>query len=540
LFTFDRMHSKKIILLFFLFTLTIRGQYDPMARNAFMNQGMQEAFDYWSISRPNTAFHSAFKPYLSSSFANATDSAVPFRFYAFKNFFLSKTINEKPQNVNWVNFQFHPILDLEVGNDLLTLKPAITRLGGMHLKTNINNDFTLAATLYGGKISFPFFIDTSISKQKIIPESGQAYGSNSSGYTFFDYTGYISYSPKNNKIFNFQAGRDKHFIGDGYRSVLLSDYGPAYPYFRINTNIWRLQYNVWYVMMNDVSTANGRQKSFTNKYGTFHYLSYNVIKGLNIGLFENIVWRGSDTNQARNFELNYLNPIIFFRPQEYSIGSPDNSFLGANINFVLLKTLKLYAQIGLDEFLLKEIRAGKGWWANKQAWQLGIKYINAFGVKGLKIQAEYNQVRPFTYTHGLVDQNYSHYGKPLAHPLGANFTEFLGFVNYRKSRSEFSWQGMYAIVGKDSAGSKSNVGQNIFLSYNSRGSDYGHHTGQGIRTTLLQSTLKYTWYIIPNLNMRLELGYIQRSEGNEKGYVLEDPFIYIGFKTSFWNIYRDF
>ncbi len=534
------MHANRISIIFLLVTYLVSAQSDPMARNAFMNQGMQEAFDYWIISKPNTTFHSSFKPYLSSSYANANDSAVPFKFYAFNNSFLSKTVNEKPQNTNWLNFQLHPILDLETGVDLLRSKPVISSIGGLHLKTNINNDFTFAATIYGGKSSFPFFIDTSISSQKIIPESGQAYGSSNNGYSFFDYTGYVSYSPKNNKIFNFQVGRDKHFIGDGYRSVLLSDYAAAYPYFRINTNIWHLQYNVWYTIMNDVSTADGRKKGFNNKYGTFHYLSYDIIKEINIGLFENIIWKGSDTNQARTFDVNYLNPITLFRPQEYSVGSPDNSFLGANLNVTLFKKLKLYAQIGLDEFLLKEIRAGNGWWANKQAWQFGGKYINAFGIKGLKLQIEYNEVRPYTYTHGLVDQNYSHYGKALAHPLGANFKEVLGFINYRKNKSELSWQLLYAIIGKDSASTKSNVGQNIFLSYNTRTSEYGNYTTQGVKTTLVQSHLKYSWYIIPNINMRIELGYIQRSEKNEKGYALENPYIYFGIKSNFWNIYRDF
>jgi hypothetical protein len=530
--------KKAAFVLVFLSSLFLKGQYDPMARNAFISGDIQEAFDYWNISRPNTSFHSSFKPYLSSTFANATDSAVPFRFYAFKNFFLSKTFNERPEKRNWYNIQLHPILDAVAGYDLLSARPVISTIGGTHLKININNDFTFAATVYGGKSSFPFFTDTVISAQKIIPETGQAYGNNSSGYSFFDYTGYVSYSPNNNKIFNFQAGRDKHFIGDGYRSVLLSDFGPASPYFRINTNIWRLQYNVWYTIMNDVSTANGLKRNFTPKYGTFHYLSYNVVKEFNIGLFENIVWRGTDSNQVRTFDINYLNPVLFFRPQEYSVGSPDNSFIGLNLNATLLKRIKVYGQLGLDEFFLKEIRARRGWWANKQAWQFGAKYINAFGIKGLKLQAEYNQVRPYTYTHGLVDQNYSHYGMPLAHPLGANFKEYLGFVNYRKKNREFSWQVMYAVVGKDSAGT--NMGQNIFLSYTTRPYEYGHFTTQGVKTTIAQSQLKFTWFIVPDMNMRLELGYVQRSEKNARGYVLENPFFSVGFKTSFWNSYRDF
>jgi len=511
-----------------------------MAQNAFINNNLQEAFDYWNISKPQLTFHSSFKPYISSSFSTASDSVIPFKFYNFKNFFLSKTFNEKPEKRNWFNLQVHPIVDAEIAYDGVLKQTLLSAIGGAQFKLNINNDFTIASSVFGGKTMLPFFLDTSISSQKILPAYGQAYGNSKNGYSFFDYRGYISYSPHNNKIFNFQLGRDKHFIGDGYRSLLLSDYGPAYPYFRINTNIWRLQYNAWYTWMHDVTNANGFKSKYSNKFGTFHYLSYNIVKGLNIGLFENIVWRGTDTNQVRTFEVNYLNPIIFFRPQEYAVGSPDNSFIGANINFTLFKTIKVYAQVALDEFYLKEIRARKGWWANKQGLQLGAKYINAFGVKGLKLQGEYNQVRPYTYTHGIVQQNYAHYGAALAHPFGANFKELIGFINYRKNSWELSLQGMYAIIGKDSLGAKSNVGQNIFLSYNTRPSEYGHFTTQGIKTTVTQTQIKVTYLLVPKLNMRFELGYIQRSQKNSIGYELQNPYVFFGFKTSFWNTYNDF
>lgn len=528
-----------LIIVFFICGNAL-AQYDQQARNAFINPDIEQAFDYWNIQRPNLTFHSSFKPYLSSSFSDATDTLVPFKFYAFKNFFLSKTFNEKPEKRNWFNIQLHPIIDASIGYDAV-LKRALPEIaGGMHLKTNINNDFTFAATVVGGKTSLPFFLDTTIAKQKILPAYGQTYGDNKKAYSFFDYTGYVSYSPNNNKIFNFQAGRDKHFIGDGYRSVLLSDYAPAYPYFRINTNIWRLQYNVWYAWMYDVTTANGLKSQYKNKFGTFHYLSYNIIKNLNVGIFENIVWRGTDTNQTRTFDVNYLNPIIFFRPQEYSVGSPDNAFMGLNINAKLFNSLKLYGQIGLDEFFLKEIRARRGWWANKQAWQLGAKYINAFKIKGLSLQAEYNEVRPYTYTHGVVEQNYAHYGMALAHPYGANFRELLGFINYRKKNWQFSAQGMYVLIGKDSLSAKSNVGQNIFLSYTTRPFEYGHGTTQGVQTKILQSTLKVTYYLIPDMNLRVELGYLQRAETNSAGYVLQNPFIYFGIRSSFWNSYKDF
>lgn len=532
---------KYIVLIFTLCCSYLSiGQNDQQARNAFIISDIDQSFDYWNIQRPNLTFHSSFKPYLSSSFSDATDSLVPFKFYAFKNFFLSKTVNEKPEKRNWFNFQIHPVMDALITYDGILKKAAPEAIGGIHFKTNINNDFTFAATVIAGKTNLPFFLDTSISTHKILPEYGQAYGNNKKGYSFFDYTGYVSYSPKNNKIFNFQVGRDKHFIGDGYRSILLSDFAPAYPYFRINTNIWRIQYNVWYAWMYDASRANGFKSQLTNKFGAFHYLSYNIVKNFNIGIFENIVWRGSDTSQTRTFDVNYLNPIIFFRPQEYSVGSPDNAFMGLNINGKIFNCIKLYAQLGLDEFFLKEIRARRGWWANKQAWQLGAKYVNAFNIKGLSLQAEYNEVRPYTYTHGLPEQNYAHYGKPLAHPFGANFRELLAFINYRKHKWQISAQGMYVLVGKDSLNAKSNVGQNIALSYTTRPFEYGHYTGQGIQNNILQSSLKFTYYLIPDMNLRMELCYLQRAEKNATGYILQNPFVSFGIKSSFWNSYKDF
>ena len=171
---------------------------------------------------------------------------------------------------------------------------------------------------------------------------------------------------------------------------------------------------------------------------------------------------------------------------------------------------------------------------------MGAKYINAGNVKGLSLQVEYNEVRPFTYTHGLVEQNYAHYGMPLAHPFGANFRELLGFINYRKNSWQFSVQGMYVLVGKDSLSGTSNVGQNIFMSYTTRDKEYDNYTTQGIQTKILQSDIRLTYFIIPRMNLRLEAGYIQRSESNSQGYILENPFIYLALRSSFWNSYKDY
>lgn len=518
------------------FSLPLFSQNDPQAQNIFINQETQQTIDTWDIKNPGFEFHSSFKPYLSSTLQSFYDTSIGYLHYPIKNFFLSKTFNEGPTKRNQYNLQVLPIIDLQVGYDVLASKFLSETFGGAHTKLNINNDFTFALTAIGGRVSYPGFIDTSVQTTGLIPGLGRAFKNKDGSYSFSNLTGYVSYSP--NKTFNFQIGKDKHFIGDGYRSLLLSDFSNSNPYFAINANIWRIQYNVWYSWMRDFSRYDGSQKSLQNKYGTFHYLSFNALKNFNISFFENVIWQGTDTNRVRTFDVNYLNPVVFYRPQEYSVGSPDNSMMGLNMSVKLLGSLKLYAQAVADEFFFKEIKARKGWWANKQGWQFGAKYINAFKVKGLTLQAEYNQVRPYTYSHGSIQQNYANYGQALAHPLGANFKEYLGFVSYRANRWMISFRGVSAVTGMDTLGS--NLGQNIFVSYTTRPYEYGHKTTQGNKMKLMQSDIKFTYYMVPQLNLRIEVGYIQRSIKDDLGYELQSPYIYFGIKTSIHNFYRDY
>ena len=220
-----------------------------------------------------------------------------------------------------------------------------------------------------------------------------------------------------NKYILFSAGKGKNFFGDGYRSLLLSDFAPSYPYIRIESEFWNVKYVNLYSMHED--HYNG---SKNKKFSSAHILSWNITKGINLSIFESVVWAGKDSLEQRNFDVNYLNPIIFFRPVEYSIGSADNSFLGANLKVRIFKKHIFYGQLILDEFLLKELKSGDGWWANKYGFQFGYKVFDLFNVQGLGAQIEYNEVRPFTYSHVSSLQNYGHMNQSLAHPLESNLS----------------------------------------------------------------------------------------------------------------------
>ena len=68
---------------------------------------------------------------------------------------------------------------------------------------------------------------------------------------------------------------------------------------------------------------------------------------------------------------------------------------------------------------------------NKFGYQLGYKIFNTFSVDKLTLQTNNKIDRPYTYSHSNTYQNYAHYNQPLAHPLGANFSEYLFLINYK-------------------------------------------------------------------------------------------------------------
>ncbi len=75
-------------------------------------------------------------------------------------------------------------------------------------------------------------------------------------------------------------------------------------------------------------------------------------------MFEAIIFENRDTlGRKFTYDVNYLNPVIFYRPVEYSIGSGDNVLMGLNFKYKIFNNHLLYGQFVIDEFLLKEIRA---------------------------------------------------------------------------------------------------------------------------------------------------------------------------------------
>ena len=290
-----------------------------------------------------------------------------------------------------------------------------------------------------------------------------------SNFTYLDITGRITYTP--NKVFSFQAGLDHNFIGEGSRSLFMSDYGKPYPFAQLAARFWRIEYTTLYQFMHEGSLSN-----YTSKFGATHHISFNAAKWLNFGIFETVIFQPKDTALYRGFEVEYLNPVIFYRPQEYAVGSSDNVLLGASMT-LKVKEHTAYFQFIVDEFSLTEIKARSGWWANKFGGQAGVKGRITLAAWKAFYRVEYNFLRPYTYAHLTSGQNYGNLGFSLAHPYGANMMEVLGEFKLQKDKWLIKLFASYFLLGLDENGYS--YGADVYKPYTQRPFEYDHNIGQG-------------------------------------------------------------
>lgn len=347
--------------------------------------------------------------------------------------------------------------------------------------------------------------------------------------------GYLLWMPM--KSFGLQAGFGRHFLGDGYRSLLLSDNAPEMPYLALHGNLWRFRYYSMTAALSDPRFSPDGIWS-GGKFLSMHYLSWNVVPRFNISLFESIVYRSRKGAGSFAPEVNYLNPVIFFRPVEYSIGSSDNALLGSSIRWNFFREWFLYGQVFLDEFLFKNVRAFNGWQDNKQAFQLGVKSFDAFGIKGFHVLSEFNLIRPYTYYHKNTLQNYAHHGYAMAHPLGANLSELILQLRYQRGRMLYMIRANQCNVGLDGY-SAEYYGQDIFGSYFSRPYDFNNRITQGVSTVIrsVEASVSYRSNLIAATLLELRIGSreLSNSFSNQSSFYGS-----IGIRTAFDNFLRDF
>jgi hypothetical protein len=394
----------------------------------------------------------------------------------------------------------NPVLGFSSGTETNNKNLLYQNTRGIELRGKLANKVGFYSFIGENQLTVPNYIKSDIDTFGVLPGAGFIKNFKNNGYDFFQARGYITFQPL--KITTLQFGHDRNFIGNGFRSLIWSDNSRESLFLKLQTKVWKFNYTNLFTELTDLIRITGSGTGIAKKYAAVHHLSLNLGKKLNIGLYESVLFERKNAG----FEINYLNPIIFYRAVEHNLNSSDNVLVGMDIKYLPIKNVCLYGQLILDEFVKDQLVKRTGWWANKWGIQAGLKYLNVLNVKNLDLQLEYNMVRPFTYTHYNRSQNYIHYNQAIAHPLGANFKEILAVVRYQPIYVlRFELTAIMYNRGLDSSTLSNTNGGNILRDYNNRIKETGNTIGQGISNQVIFLQLLTTYQPWHNLNIDLRL-----------------------------------
>ncbi len=310
-------------------------------------------------------------------------------------------IYEKDKNLIW--------LDID-GRARLENKNGIFRIlgaGGMRLSTQLGDKLSLYMDARGylwnipdGFTDFPGEIRNTYIQDE--PTLGAQYFDNTEAY--FQYSTPVAGT--------FSVNHENIVWGNSPNSMILSDNIAPFGFIQWQKDFNNAKYTFVHGALfgeNPDIDAETNIKSFPNKYYVGHRLETAFSPSFHFAFTEMKIYGN------RNFEFDYLLPVSLLHTMEHEQRDRDNHLMAFEFEWFSSAGTKLYGTLLLDELKVTEI--GKSWWANKQGYQAGIHISPRIPTE---LIVEWTGVRPWTYTHKIEVNTYTHNGECLGFYAGPN------------------------------------------------------------------------------------------------------------------------
>lgn len=378
-----------------------------------------------------------------------------------------------------------------------------------------------------GPIQFRQFVDSNRS----VPGAGYHKNfKNGVGRDYIDARGSVSWNVT--RFVNMQFGWDQHFIGAGYRSLIMGYFSAPNLFLKFNSRVGKFNYlNLFSELYAPIQPRG--DLLIPKQYSATHHLSFHATPWLNIGAFETVIF-----GEVDRINLRYLQPVIFLNSLFRSKDGNDNSMVGLDVKANIAKKVQVYGQAMIQGFNGERKQEG-GFWGNRHGFQAGAKYIDAFGVNNLDLQAEINQVRPFTYSSPQLAGSWTNYRMSMAHPFGANFMELVGTLRYQPFNRLYIFARVnYWEQGRDSArfnfGSNPRVDNSLVSDGGRRLRDTGFPMFAGNEVRAINTAITFSYEIKENLF--IDVNNMYRLFKNAKVLTPENTNVLtLGIR---WNMFR--
>lgn len=395
-----------------------------------------------------------------------------------------------------VQFSIDPLLNLEIGRELADDPRDINlykNMRGFMLRLNLGQKVSIESSFRENQANLPYYLSLRTRRNNVAYGQGRV-KSFEEGYDFNMASSRITYTPT--ECLNIQLGHDKHFIGNGERSLLLSDLSFNYPFIRLQSE-WlngKLKYQNLFTLFQDIERLPGdglSESLFSRKQGVFHHLSFSPNSVFNIGLFEGMIFPSLDSSGNVGVPVSYWLPLMYLNSLTSGSKRNGNTLLGLDWSLELFKKVLLYGQGSLFDERLSNL-----------SLQAGVKW---FAHTNLSLQLESN-MQFFDKKENL----FMHYSESLNSPVLTEHNEFLVGINWQRKR----------ILAKVHA-------------------NYIETNFEEIKT--VNGSLSYM--VNPASSLKYSLGYLHRESENKSNQQSIQPissYFYFSLSTSLQNLYFNY
>ncbi len=423
-----------------------------------------------------------------------------------------------------------PLFDFSFGNDISDTTAGYSGRSlymnqrGLQFLGDVGKQFSFQTSFYESQAFVPWYLRQQVVATGVYPGFGRTKPFKVQGFDFAMANGWVNYSPK--PWISVQFGQGKNFIGNGYRSLLLSDAAFSYPYIKaiLTSPDKKWQYNTMYASLQTLERlprGEVPESLFKRKGGSFHYLSWVPTPGIELGLFEGIIWERYDSSGTKPQPYGGYIPVMGVNTALNGYGNMNHVITGVNARFIVTKHSFVYGQFVTDD--ISSLRFG---------YQLGMKYFD-LGIKNLDIQLEWNSLASNLYTSHYSLQSYSHVNQPLGHPSGPATQEMLAILNYRKHR--FITQVKLNRISH-STGPEGNWASDPNIILTNIAAWPVHYVDQ--------IDVNVGIFVNPVTNFQLSIGYTGRTDRTDFNWMNDakqrTDYLYVSVRTNLINRYTDF
>ena len=229
------------------------------------------------------------------------------------------------------------------------------------------------------------------------------------GYTGDFKRGYLQI---NSAHLNLLVGRDWLYWGaSDHKTVGISDNSPPFDQVRLTGRLGkRLKATAFTAQLDSTWYDDGKKRYLAKRYISGHRLDYQFNDRVEIGVAEWVLYGGD----AQTLEWKYANPITFYYALQYNAKADDNVMFAFDAAIRPVDGVCLYG-----EWIIDDIQYVPG--ANDPhavAWLLGVTWYPKYLDRQLGLHSEYARVNRWAYTHLVPDNQFTHFGYAIGHPIG--------------------------------------------------------------------------------------------------------------------------